>query len=146
MARARNISLNNGFDKVAQELGHTSTLIGAALRLLTDEAVNQDSLKTSLQTLTRVLGVVDWQTISKGDSEAWLYFYEDFLEEYDRRLRRLTGSYYTPPEVVGAMVHLVDEELRSSRFPRPALSESIPAWRRHLLLWPIPRPAPARFC
>ena len=116
MARARNISLNNGFDKVAQELGHTSTLIGAALRLLTDEAVNQDSLKTSLQTLTRVLGVVDWQTISKGDSEAWLYFYEDFLEEYDRRLRRLTGSYYTPPEVVGAMVHLVDEELRSSRF------------------------------
>ena len=116
MARARNISLSTGFDKVAQELGHTSTLIGAALRLLTDEAVNQQSLKTSLQTLTRVLGVVDWPAISKGDPEAWLYFYEDFLEEYDRKLRRLTGSYYTPPEVVGAMVHLVDEELRSPRF------------------------------
>ena len=116
MARAGNISLSNGFDKVARELGHTSSLIGAALRLLTDETVNQESLKTSLQTLIRVLGVVDWQAISKGDPEAWLYFYEDFLEEYDKKLRRLTGSYYTPPEVVGAMVQLVDEELRSSRF------------------------------
>jgi predicted helicase len=27
-----------------------------------------------------------------------------------------TGSYYTPPEVVGAMVELVDEILRTSRF------------------------------
>jgi len=116
MARARNISLSDGFDKIAQGLGHTSTLIGAALRLLTDDAVNQASLKTSLQTLTRVLGVVDWPSISKGDPEAWLYFYEDFLEVYDNKLRKQTGSYYTPPEVVGAMVRLVDEELRSPRF------------------------------
>src|SRR5205823_7514705 len=27
-----------------------------------------------------------------------------------------TGSYYTPPEVVGAMVRLVDDVLRSARF------------------------------
>ena len=116
MARAKNISLSRELDQVAQELGHTSTLIGAALKLLTEQAVNQESLATSLQTLTRVLGVVDWPAISKGDPEAWLYFYEDFLEEYDSKLRRLTGSYYTPPEVVGAMVQLVDEELRSPRF------------------------------
>ncbi|MDA1096173.1 MAG: DNA methyltransferase, partial [Chloroflexi bacterium] len=51
MARARNIPLNGGFNQIAQELGHTSTLIGAALRLLTDQAVNQGSLKTSLDTL-----------------------------------------------------------------------------------------------
>jgi hypothetical protein len=53
MARAKGIPLNHGFDKVAQELGPTSTLIGAALRLLTDDAVNQASLKTSLDTLVR---------------------------------------------------------------------------------------------
>ncbi|MEX0641170.1 MAG: type ISP restriction/modification enzyme, partial [Pirellulales bacterium] len=57
--------------------------------------------------------VVDWATVSKGSPEAWLYFYEDFLEVYDNDLRKLTGSYYTPPEVVGAMVRLVDETLRS---------------------------------
>ncbi len=116
MARAKDISLDKSFYEVAEELGPTSTIIGAALRLLTEQAVSQKTLKTSLDSLTRVLGVVDWPTISKGDPESWLYFYEDFLEEYDPKLRKLTGSYYTPPEVVGAMVELVDEELRSPRF------------------------------
>jgi len=39
--------------------------------------------------------------------------YEDFLEVYDNALRKKTGSYYTPPEVVAAMVRLVDEALVS---------------------------------
>jgi N-6 DNA Methylase len=69
-------------------------------------------LKTSLGTLTRVLEAVDWTKISKGDVDAWLYFYEDFLEDYDNELRKRTGSYYTPPEVVNSMVRLVDEALR----------------------------------
>ena len=47
-----------------------------------------------------MLDDVDWPTISKGEPEAWLYFYEDFLEVYDNGLRKQTGSYYTPPEVV----------------------------------------------
>ena len=94
----------------------TNSLIGTALRLLTDDAENQATLKTSLGTLTRVLDAVDWQKISKGKPDAWLYFYEDFLEVYDNDLRKLTGSYYTPPEVVSAMVRLVDEVLRSDRF------------------------------
>src|SRR5439155_12858616 len=101
---------------VARELGQSSSLIGAALRLLTDDAENQKTLKTSLGTLTRVLDAVDWPTISKGNPDTWLYFYEDFLEVYDNKLRKQTGSYYTPPEVVGAMVGLVDEALRSPRF------------------------------
>lgn len=115
MARAKDIPLSGGFHTIARELGHTS-LVGAALRLLTDDAVDQSILKTSLQTLIRVLDVVDWQAISKGEPEAWLYFYEDFLEVYDNQLRKQTGSYYTPPEVVSAMVDLVDEELKSPRF------------------------------
>lgn len=113
VARARGISLANGIDAAAQELRKTNSLIGSALRLLTDDAANQDALKTSLGTLTRVLEEVDWPTISKDKAEAWLYFYEDFLEVYDNALRKRTGSYYTPPEVVGAMVRLVDEALRS---------------------------------
>ena len=120
MARAKNISLASGFETVARELTHTSSLIGAALRLLTDNAENQATLKTSLGTLSRVLDAVHWPTISKGKSETWLYFYEDFLEVYDNTLRKLTGSYYTPPEVVGAMVRLVDEALRSPRFGQHA--------------------------
>ncbi len=116
MARVKNIRLATGLQQVSTELSQTSTLIGAALRLLTDNAENQETLKTSLGTLTRVLDAVNWSKISKNRSDAWLYFYEDFLEIYDNQLRKQTGSYYTPPEVVGAMVGLVDEALRTSRF------------------------------
>ena len=120
MARAREIPLSNGLDRVARELRQTNTLIGAALRLLTDDADNQATLKTSLATLTRVLDAVHWPAIGKGNPEAWLYFYEDFLRVYDNDLRKKTGSYYTPPEVVRAMVRLVDEALRSEqRFGLP---------------------------
>ena len=116
MARAKKIVLSTGLQKVATDLAKTSSLIGAALRLLTDNAANQETLKTALGTLIRVLDAVDWDKISKGNPDAWLYFYEDFLEVYDNDLRKLTGSYYTPPEVVGAMVGLVNEALRSTRF------------------------------
>ena len=84
----------------AQELRKSNSLIGTALRLLTEDSSNQEALKTSLGTLTRVLDAVNWHTISKDKPEAWLYFYEDFLEVYDNTLRKRTGSYYTPPEVV----------------------------------------------
>jgi hypothetical protein len=116
MARAKKITLATGFYKVAEELSKTSTLFGAALRLLTENVEKQKALKTAMGTLTRVLDAVDWDKISKGKPEAWLYFYEDFLEVYDNALRKQTGSYYTPPEVVGAMVALVDEALRTARF------------------------------
>jgi len=116
MARAEGIKLDVGLSQVAQKLGQSSSLIGAALRLLTDDAENQKILKTSMGTLTRVLDAVDWPTISKGNPDTWLYFYEDFLAVYDNKLRKQTGSYYTPPEIVGAMIGLVDEVLRSPRF------------------------------
>ena len=115
MARARDIVLADGLDRVARELRNTNTLIGAALRLLTDDADSERALKTSLSTLTRVLDVVKWGAISRGNPEAWLYFYEEFLDVYDRELRKKTGSYYTPPEVVTAMVRLVDDALRSDQ-------------------------------
>jgi hypothetical protein len=110
MARSRNISLGNGLDAAAKELGKSNTLIGTALRLLTEQDLN---LGPALDTLSRVLEVVNWSTIAKGKPEAWLYFYEDFLAVYDNSLRKLTGSYYTPPEVVDAMVRLADEALRA---------------------------------
>ena len=123
MARARDIVLADGLDRVARELRHTNTLIGTALRLLTDDADQETALKTSLATLTRVLDAVHWPAVGKGNPDTWLYFYEDFLSVYDNELRKKTGSYYTPPEVVRAMVRLVDEALRSG--PRFALSEGL---------------------
>ena len=86
MARARDISLADGHRQVAAgSLRKTNSLIGTALRLLTDDVGNQKALKTSLGTLTRVLDAVNWPTISKDKPEAWLYFYEDFLRSTTTR-------------------------------------------------------------
>jgi len=110
MAKSRGLSLAGGLDAVAKALGRSNTLIGTALRLLTEQ---ESALGPSLGTLVRVLDVIDWAAIARQDAEAWLYFYEAFLAVYDNKLRKLTGSYYTPPQVVGAMVRLCDEALRS---------------------------------
>jgi N-6 DNA Methylase len=112
VAKARRISLEEGIDHAVPELRRSNSLIGTALRLLMDDPENRKALKTSLDTLLRVLNEVDWQALTKGRADAWLYFYEDFLEVYDNKLRKKTGSYYTPPEVVGTMVRLSDEALR----------------------------------
>ncbi len=120
MARAFDISLKDGVELAAIRLKKSNTLIGTALNVLTEDEANQQSLKTSLGTLTRVLNEVNWPTLSKDKPEAWLYFYEHFLEVYDNRLRKLTGSYYTPPEVVSAMTNLVDQALRGPLFERAA--------------------------
>ena len=126
VARARGLSLTDGVDAAAKKLGKTDSLIGTALRLLTESTANQQTLQTSIGTLVRVLDVVEWSVISRGDTDAWLYFYEAFLEVYDNALRKLTGSYYTPPEVVEAMVRLVDDTIRS-RFglPRGLASDKV---------------------
>lgn len=119
IARARDIPLDGGIDQAAVALRKSNSLIGTALRLLTDNGENLKALETSLGTMMRVFDAVNWATLSKGDADAWLYFYEHFLEVYDNTLRKRTGSYYTPPEVVTAMVRLVDDALRGPLFKRP---------------------------
>lgn len=120
MAKARDIDLSDGLDAAAKTLSQTNTLIGSALKLLIEPTTDAHLLDTSIKTLVRVLDVVNWKALSKGHPEAWLYFYEEFLQAYDTSLRKKTGSYYTPPEVVTAMVRMVDEALRSpGRFNLP---------------------------
>jgi hypothetical protein len=127
MARARGITIGTDLHRVAEGLKDSASLIGAALQLLTDNADTRRALATALGTLERVLDAVHWPTVSRGKADAWLYFYEDFLEVYDNTLRKQTGSYYTPPEVVGAMVSLVDQALQRDGFglPRGLASESV---------------------
>jgi hypothetical protein len=99
IARARDISLADGTEEAAQELKKSNSLIGTALRILTENPSNQEALKTSLGTLTRVLNEVNWHAISKDKPEAWLYFYEDFLEVYDNSFA--VSSAEIDPQVQG---------------------------------------------
>lgn len=62
---------------------------------------------------TDVEGILDQfgSTIRGGDPV--IHFYEEFLKQYDRKLRADAGAFYTPKPVVECMVRLVDEVLRS---------------------------------
>ena len=70
MAKARDISLANGIGHAALELREANSLIGTALRLLTDDPSTRKALETSLDTLVRVLDVIDWNALSKGQADA----------------------------------------------------------------------------
>jgi len=98
-------------DKAIQSLTHANTLLARALKVLTDPLV-QDHLSTSLGMLQRVIDRVPIGTMSGGRRDPWLHFYEDFLAEYDPKLRKDAGAYYTPVEVVQAQVRMVDDLLR----------------------------------
>ena len=90
-------------------------LLSRALQVLTDPQARTE-LATSLDLLLRVVGVVPHATLASPE-DPWLYFYEDFLDAYDPKLRKDAGAYYTPMEVVRTQVRLI-EELLVERFGR----------------------------
>ncbi len=98
-------------DEAIASLTHANSLLSRALQVLTDPLV-KEHLSTSLGLLQRVIHAVPTGTMSGGRHDPWLHFYEDFLSQYDPKLRKDAGAYYTPVEVVQAQVRLIDELLR----------------------------------
>jgi hypothetical protein len=98
-------------DQAIKQLTGSNSLLSRALEVLTDSQLNDD-IGVSLNLLQRVIQAVPTGTMSRGRRDPWLHFYEDFLAEYDPKLRKDAGAYYTPVEVVQAQVRLVDELLR----------------------------------
>ena len=96
-------------DSARDALAVQHNLLSRALQVLTDRDA-QDDIAASLKLLLRVIDVVTPATLA-GPEDPWLYFYEDFLAVYDPSLRKNTGVYYTPVEVVRAQVRLIDDLL-----------------------------------
>lgn len=89
-------------------------LLAHVLRWLADPAARSE-VAVPVDLLERAIGAVDAAALAKKAKhrDLWLYFYEDFLGEYDPRSRKQRGVYYTPPAVVHAQVSMVDEVLRA---------------------------------
>lgn len=103
--RADPLTLNTAENALAAQ----HNLLSRALQVLTDPRARTE-MAASLDLLLRVIAIVPSATLnSPGDP--WLYFYEDFLAAYDPKLRKDTGAYYTPVEVVRAQVRLIDDLL-----------------------------------
>ena len=97
------------FDKARRSLRDEHSLLSAALGALADDEM-QSELSAGLNALLRLIGAVPSGAFS-AEADPWLYFYEDFLAEYDAKLRKNAGVYYTPVEVVRTQVRLVDDLL-----------------------------------
>ena len=95
--------------EIGTALGSDHSLMGKALQLLTDDVAAD--FRVTLDLLVRVIGAVDWPRIRRGKHDTYLHLYEHFLELYDNELRKKSGSYYTPREVVDEMVRLAEEAL-----------------------------------
>jgi hypothetical protein len=109
LARTENIDLETtSLHEVGQKLGTEHSLMGKALQLLTQDVVG-DFMPT-IDLLRRVIGAVQWDAVRKN-KDTYLHLYENFLAEYDPELRKATGTYYTPHEVVDQMVRLAEEAL-----------------------------------
>ena len=95
--------------EIGAALGSDHSLMGKALQLLTDDVAAD--FRVTLDLLVRVIGAVDWPRIRHGRHDTYLHLYEHFLDLYDNELRKKSGSYYTPREVVEQMVRLAEEAL-----------------------------------
>ncbi|MCH8301562.1 MAG: N-6 DNA methylase, partial [Proteobacteria bacterium] len=115
LARSRGLNAPVLGDAVAA-LESSHGLLGQALNVLTQPAA-LDEVRPAVDVLFRYVLAVDLSVFAKSPGEPWLYFYEDFLAEYDPALRRDYGVYYTPIEVVKAQTALVSALLRE-RFDR----------------------------
>ena len=109
LARSESIDLSGGTHEIGTRLGHSHSLMGRALQVLTADI--GPSFAVTLDLLIRVVGAIEWETVRRGRRDTYLHLYEHFLDVYDPELRRQSGSYYTPHEVVDQMVRLADDAL-----------------------------------
>lgn len=106
-------------ERVAQATGVLDAEVGlipTALKVLCAESAI-GPIEPAVESLLSLLAATDPALLN--DAGDWLYFYEGFLAQYDPDLRKESGSYYTPAELVRFMVRLVDEVL-VSRLGRPS--------------------------
>ena len=90
-------------------------LIGSVLELMA-QPQNRALVEGPISLLEATIGSVDVNKFTQN-TDPWLYFYEDFLEAYDPKLRDDAGVFYTPVPIVEAQVRLLDEVLKT-RFGR----------------------------
>jgi Type ISP C-terminal specificity domain/Eco57I restriction-modification methylase/N-6 DNA Methylase len=113
LARAEGIDFGKepSLVEIADKLGKNHLLMGRALGVLTDGWAVQ-GLTSTIDTLVRVIGAVEWGRLDDQTGTVYLRLYEDFLAVYDPVLRKKTGSYFTPDGVVSFMVRFVEDVLR----------------------------------
>lgn len=99
-------------------------LLAATLNLLAQPPVTA-MVGWSLASLLELVNQVDPGVLAYEDPthDPLLYFYEDFLAEYDPALRKKRGSYYTPPAVVNFQTRVINRLLVEAFHRRYGLAD-----------------------
>lgn len=97
--------------EIAETLTGQYGVMGRSLSLVA-QPIRSTPVQTAVETITRTLSAVDWGHMADGRSDLYLHLYEHFLRAYDPALKQASGSYYTPVELVDAMVSWADEAVR----------------------------------
>lgn len=97
--------------EIADTLTDQYGVMGRSLSLVA-QPIRLTPVQTAVETITRTLSAVDWKHMASGRSDVYLHLYEHFLRAYDPALKQASGSYYTPVELVDAMVSWADEAVR----------------------------------
>ena len=104
-------------ESAARDLASGHSLLASVLGHMANRDARAE-VETPVSILERVIAAVEPALLYKEDRNPWLYFYEDFLAAYDKKLRGNRGVYYTPVQVIGAQVRLA-AELLEKRFGKP---------------------------
>lgn len=96
--------------EISDSLSKKHSLMGGALEILSNPRwVAHLSVVEMIQ---HVISNIEWPDIESDGRRGYAILYERFLAEYDPRLRRKSGTYYTPDPVAAAMVNLTDQILK----------------------------------
>ncbi len=77
-------------------------------------AIHEDLSFRHRKATTRKLRAKDEEEHRLFERDPFIYFYEDFLNHYDKDTRKARGVYYTPPPVVSFIVRAVDDILKDT--------------------------------
>lgn len=96
----------------------SNPFLSAFFEQVHDQAVALDMEGSGLEQLiadlrvTNVEAILDQFGSTAMGGDPVIHFYEEFLKQYDSRIRTDAGAFYTPQPVVEFMVRAVDEVLR----------------------------------
>jgi len=117
----KDISLYNVDEHIPQSFSLIKELVGF-LKKLNDKAYI--NTRWIIEEIINLLNNIDLRAINESLSynknknpnkdtiaDPYLYFYEDFLGQYDKQLRKSKGVYYTPPEIVSFIIRATNDLL-----------------------------------
>lgn len=76
-------------------------------------SIHEDLSFRGRKAINRKLRAGDEEEHRLFERDPFIYFYEDYLKAYDKKLKEQRGVYYTPPPIVNFIVRAIDDLLKS---------------------------------